>query len=188
MRAWKWHEWLGAIAIVGFIAWLLYIFYARDSERHPIPSSLPAPPPAPSGQSVAPGPVSSWPTAAEALLAGYGDASSPPLEDLRKLLAGDGGVFSVVKDGSRNLIGGNQDLGSGPAGRQSEPPRVPAGGATAFSSGHGRIVDRRGSPLMVHPEAWRVLELRSAGPDRTAYTADDVVLPSNGLQPTADGH
>ena len=56
-----------------------------------------------------------------------------------------------------------------------------AEGHPVFSA-EGLLLDRWGTPLVVHPEAWRQLELRSAGPDKTAYTEDDLVLTPKGTQ------
>jgi hypothetical protein len=39
----------------------------------------------------------------------------------------------------------------------------------------GRLIDRWGSPLLLHQVARDHVELRSAGPDRVPYTADDLV-------------
>ena len=47
----------------------------------------------------------------------------------------------------------------------------------------GLLTDRWGSPLIVHPEAWKQLEIRSAGPDRVAYNADDLIITPAGIQP-----
>jgi hypothetical protein len=128
--------------------------------------------PAPRPQPAAPKPA---PHPAESLLAGYADPASPPIEDLRKLHRVVTGYFSVVKDPARHPIGGNADLAA--ALRGENPNRevfLPA--AHPVFSADGLLLDRWGSPLIVHPQAWRELELRSAGPDRTPYSADDLVL------------
>ena len=44
----------------------------------------------------------------------------------------------------------------------------------------GLLIDRWGSPVIVHPEAWRQIELRSAGPDKIPYNEDDLILRPNG--------
>ena len=62
----------------------------------------------------------------------------------------------------------------------TSPARVPV------HYGAGGIPDRWGSPLIVHPEAWRQLELRAAGPDKVPYTADDLILTPKGTQAPAE--
>lgn len=146
--------------------------------RTPPPPARQAPAPAPAAEPDTPRPQ----TAAESLLAGYANPASPPLEDLKKIHRVVTGYFSVVKDSSRHPIGGNADLAA--ALRGENPNRetfVPAN--HPIFSADGLILDRWGSPLVVHPRAWRELELRSAGPDRRPYTDDDLVLLPNGRPP-----
>ena len=91
------------------------------------------------------------------------------------------GYFSVVKNPSRNPIGGNADLAA--ALRGENPNRtvfVPLG--HAIFSPEGLLLDRWGTPVIVHPEGWRRIELRSAGPDKTPYTEDDLILAPSGLR------
>lgn len=40
------------------------------------------------------------------------------------------------------------------------------------------VVDRHGTPLIVHPISRKLLEIRFAGPDRKPYTSDALVWPS----------
>lgn len=47
----------------------------------------------------------------------------------------------------------------------------------------GELIDRWGSPIIIHRVSARVNELRSPGPDRQAYTADDVLLGPATLPP-----
>ena len=122
------------------------------------------------------------PTALEKLLEGYGDPSTPPVEDLRKLHRAIAGYFSVVKDTSRFPIGGNADLAAALRGENANREVFVAGGHSVFSS-DGLLIDRWDTPLVVHPEAWGRLELRTAGPDKTAYTDDDLVLTPDGIRP-----
>jgi hypothetical protein len=167
----KWHGWL-ALAII--LALLGGIFVHLHSLP-PRPVEIPAPRPQPAAPKPAPHP-------AESLLAGYADPASPPIEDLRKLHRVVTGYFSVVKDPARHPIGGNADLAA--ALRGENPNRevfLPA--AHPVFSADGLLLDRWGSPLIVHPQAWRELELRSAGPDRTPYSADDLVLLPTGTPP-----
>ncbi len=40
----------------------------------------------------------------------------------------------------------------------------------------GQIVDRWGSPYWLHPNSGARVEIRSAGPDKSLFTSDDVIL------------
>lgn len=41
---------------------------------------------------------------------------------------------------------------------------------------NGQLIDRWGTPFWFHPESGTKMEIRSAGPDRNLFTADDVLL------------
>lgn len=169
MRRWKWHDWLIALAILGLLCWLVLST-----------GSKPAPPPSAATRSVPPA-QSTNPTAAVSLLAGYADPATPPIDDLRKLHRVVTGYFSVVKDSSKNPIGGNADLAAALRGENPNKEIFLPANHPVFSA-DGLLLDRWNSPLIVHPEAWRELELRSAGPDRMPYTEDDLILLPNGRQ------
>lgn len=122
-----------------------------------------------------PQPMPPVPTGSESLLAGYGDPATPPMEDLRKIQHVAIGYFSVIKDSGRFPIGGNADLSAALRGENSNREIFVRPGNPVFSS-DGLLIDRWGHPLVVHPQAWRELELRSAGPDGVPYNADDLIL------------
>lgn len=119
------------------------------------------------------------PSAAEALLAGYGDPATEPVEDLRKLHRVVVSYFSVIKESSRHPIGGNADLAAALRGENPNQEVFLPADHPVFSP-DGLLLDRWDTPLVVHPQAWRELELRSAGPDRTPYTDDDLILAPTG--------
>lgn len=121
------------------------------------------------------------PSAAEKLLDGYGDPAVEPIEDIRKIHRIAAGYFSVIKDSSRNPIGGNADFSAALRGENPNREIFLRGDHRVFVD--GLLVDRWGVPLVVHPEGWRSLEIRSAGPDRKPYTEDDLVILPTGLQP-----
>jgi hypothetical protein len=135
--------------------------------------------PVPSRSQSVPKPAA--PTAGERLLEGYADPASPPIEDLRKLHRVLTGYFSVVKNPSRNPIGGNADLAAALRGENPNRTVFVPSDHTIFSP-DGLLLDRWNTPVIVHPEGWRRIELRSAGPDKTPYTADDLILAPSGLR------
>jgi hypothetical protein len=124
------------------------------------------------------------PTPSERLLEGYGDPGTPPIEDLRKIHRVVTGYYSVVKDSSRNPIGGNADLAAALRGDNPNREVYVRPGHPVFGK-DGLLVDRWGSPIVVHPEEFRRLGLRSAGPDRSPYNADDLLLSPTGAQQQA---
>ena len=128
--------------------------------------------------------LQSAPTASESLLTGYADPATPPIEDLRKIQHVAVGYFSLIKDARRFPIGGNEDLSAALRGENPNRETFIRAGHPVFSR-EGLLLDRWGSPLIVYPEAWRELELRSAGPDRIPYNGDDLVLSPTGTSSPA---
>ena len=161
---------LGLVAIVMIAGWYFFPAPSRGTPTQPaLVTSQPEPPrPTP-------------PTAAEILLEGYGDASTPPIEDLRTMHRVVTGYFSLVKDSSKNPIGGNADLAAALRGENPNREIFVKEDNKVFNR-EGLLQDRWGTPLIVHPEGWRQIEFRSAGPDKIPYNEDDLILTPSGLQ------
>jgi hypothetical protein len=155
------------------------VLLALWQSRTPPPPARQAPAPAPAAEPETPRVT----TAAESLLAGYADPASPPLDDLKKIHRVVTGYYSVVKDSAKHPIGGNADLAAALRGDNPNQEVFLPANHPVFST-DGLLLDRWGSPLVVHPQAWRELELRSAGPDRTPFTDDDLrLLPTGAPAP-----
>jgi len=157
------------LAVAGIMVWW------KAGMREKVAGAPPVPP-----RSQVPV-VPAEPRAGERLLEGYGDEATAPIEDLRKLHHVLGGYFSVIKDPSRFPIGGNADLAAALRGENANREVFLPAGHAIFSK-DGLIQDRWGTPVIVHPEGWRQIELRSAGPDKKPYTEDDLVILPTGLQ------
>lgn len=74
-----------------------------------------------------------------------------------------------------NPVGQNEDVVAALLGQNSKQtawlsPQSP-------SIVDGKLVDRWGSPYWFHPVSGKHMEVRSAGPDRELFTADDLALP-----------
>jgi hypothetical protein len=74
-----------------------------------------------------------------------------------------------------NPIGTNAEIMSAVGGQNRQQARlgVPEG---MVLNEHGELLDRWGTPYFFHALAKDEMEVRSAGPDRTLWTGDDVVL------------
>ena len=161
---------LMVFAMLGVLVWVsnqLGSIQRQRPSKIPVASRLPIPSPA------------TAPTAAESLLTGYGDPATPPIEDLRKIQRVATGYFSLIKDAQRFPIGGNEDFSAALRGENPNREIFIRAGHPVISP-QGLLLDRWGSPLIIHPEAWRELTLRSAGPDRIPYTGDDLALSPTG--------
>ncbi len=156
------------ILLFALIAMVIWVSNRLDFPVEPSPAQ-------PSGKSEIKSSPPPGPSATEALLAGYGDPATPPLDDLRKIQRVAIGYFSVIKDSVRFPIGGNEDFATALRGENPNREVFIRPSHPVFSE-DGLLIDRWGSPLIVHPEAWRQLELRSAGPDRHPFNDDDLIL------------
>ena len=157
-------------------ALLLLLILAYWNWRPQPPVSTPtAPPPQLIGAApTAPPPIGNQ------ILSHYGDPATPPREDLtwmsRALLN-----FSTLVKGPQPLpLGANEEIAAALMGKNSarlvflQPP--PPALITAQ-----QLIDRRGTPLYFHAESKDRIDIRSAGPDKQLWTADD-------LHRNADGH
>ena len=102
-------------------------------------------------------------------------ADGSPAEDLAALHDLVAGYLQSGLGDSRRSIGFNEDLIPALTDRA-------ALGDAALPLDHpsirdGHLLDRWGTPWQVHPLAADDIQLRSAGPDRRLYTADDLMMP-----------
>jgi len=162
-----------AFALVAILAIAVWLLLPGPSPEVPSPSFRVV------SQPEVPKPLR--PTAAELLLENYGDPATPPIEDLRAMHRVMTGYFSLVKDPSKNPIGGNADLAAALRGDNPNREVFVKANNKVFNS-QGLVQDRWGSVLIVHPEGWREIEFRSAGPDKIPYNADDLILSPTGIQ------
>lgn len=103
-------------------------------------------------------------------------ADGSPREDLAALGDLVSGYLQSGLGDARRSIGFNEDL-------VPALTDTAALGEAALPADHpairdGRLLDRWGTPWQVHPLAHDLIQLRSAGPDRRLYTADDLVAPN----------
>ncbi len=172
MKRFRWLLALLAILLIGVLCEKL--FQAHPGHDRPRPERR-------SQQVISQAPaVLENPTASERLLERYADPATPPLDDLRKIHRVVIGYFSLIKNAIRFPIGGNEDFAAALRGENPNGQVFVRSGNPVFSA-DGLLIDRWGSPLIVHALAWQQLELRSAGPDRVPYTADDLVLSPAGV-------
>jgi hypothetical protein len=100
-----------------------------------------------------------------------GNTPQRDLEILKGLL---GQFTTVLKPGNAPPLGDNQDITAALTGHNKLhivfiPPNHPAIDA------QGRLLDRWGTPYFFHARSAETFDLRSAGPDKILFTADDVV-------------
>lgn len=113
-------------------------------------------------------------TLGDQVLANYGNPNSELHDDLSLFKNYLGNVLLLVKQRDPRHYATNEDLALFLLGQKGN--RTPfLSDCSAVLNGEQQLVDRFGSPLIVHPFSRDQVEIRSAGPDLIPYTADDVV-------------
>lgn len=113
------------------------------------------------------------PLLGETILRDYAKPSSSPENDLKSLSHLMDNFSLLVKPAVDMPMSVNEDWaaafrGSNPAHERFLPDRH------AALNAQGQLVDRWGTPLFFHALGGHRFELRSAGPDKKMWTADDI--------------
>lgn len=117
------------------------------------------------------------PFLSDKMLEGYAGGDTSGAEDLKMMARFIDSVFLLVKTRDTSDYSTNEELVLFLHGNNSHrssflPKEGPA------LNGDCQLIDRWGSPLIIHPLSQKILELRSAGPDKRAYTEDDLLWPN----------
>lgn len=107
------------------------------------------------------------------LLRGYGEPGSKPENDLTLMARLMDNFQLLGKAAANRPLSANEDWADALRGRNPTHERFLSDSHRAFNTNH-QLVDRWGTPLFVHALGGGRFELRSAGPDRQFWTADDL--------------
>lgn len=118
------------------------------------------------------------PVLADTMLANYGTDESSGKEDFRKLTTFLDSVFLLVKKRDTADYATNEDLALFLKGSNPHQTAFLSADSPALNK-EGQLIDRWGSPIIVHPISRKLLEIRSAGPDQKPYTEDDFLWPNS---------
>ena len=160
---------LGVVALVALVVGGL-LWWPKRTPDAPAPV-VDAPP------VVAPAPVPSTFTedlSAEHLV-GYGTVASDPQRDLEMVKDAVDAFVRSIKIPGALPTGSNRELVAALAGENPHRIRF-IDSASPFINGDGELLDRWQVPLFFHFVEANDVGVRSAGPDRVLWTADDVVL------------
>lgn len=114
------------------------------------------------------------PTLGDQILAPYGSSKSTLEDDITLFRNYLSNVFILVKQRDPRHYSTNQDLAEFLLGKRGQlEPYLSS--STPVLSPSNELIDRHGSPLIIHPLSRDQIEIRSAGPDKIPYTKDDVV-------------
>jgi hypothetical protein len=99
--------------------------------------------------------------------------SLPPmtvLENMRTVIHQYASMFGG------NPVGNNQEITRALDGENPKQAHFVNPGAGMVINKNGELVDPWGTPLFFHALSGTVMEIRSAGPDRKMFTADDLII------------
>ncbi|MEQ1853588.1 MAG: hypothetical protein ABMA01_18575 [Chthoniobacteraceae bacterium] len=167
-----------SIAILAAIVLGFVLLPSRRPQR-PVGVTLsgdlqtPDPAATPRATGAATAPDSPTPLFGERILEHYADPSRPPDEDLQAMARTLENFALLVKGDNPLPLGANEEIAAALRGKNRGELRSLPDDHRAFNS-QGQLVDRWGSPLYFHAQSRDRLEIRSAGPDRQMWTADDL--------------
>lgn len=124
-------------------------------------------------------PPSAAPAAAEpepvgaAILKDYGSPKRTPEQDLTDMAHALTNFALLVKGPNPLPLGANEEVAAALRGRNKAHLRFLPDQSTVFNQ-QGQVVDRWGTPLFFHAADAQRIDIRSAGPDRQMWTADDL--------------
>lgn len=161
------------LAVIVFVALVAggLLWWPKRSPEAPAPvvvapPSVVAPPPAPSKLTE---------DLSAEYLVGYGTAASDPQRDLEMVKDAVDAFVRSIKIPGALPTGSNRELVAALAGENPHRIRF-IDPASPFINGDGELLDRWQVPLFFHFVEANDVGVRSAGPDRVLWTADDVMM------------
>lgn len=119
------------------------------------------------------------PLLGETILRGYADPALPPENDLTLMSHLMENSVLLLKSAANRPLSANEDWADFFRGRNSAQEKFLPDQHVALNT-HGQLVDRWGTPLFFHALGGGRYELRSAGPDKRLWTADDIQRNADG--------
>ncbi len=166
------NRWIAAILVGGVGVFLFNRPGTTDppAGKHVLPSTL---------QITSQKPAVEKPLVGERILEGYADASTTVRQDLTLVSHVLENFALLVKGDDPLPLGANEEIAAALRGRNRIQFRFVPDTSPLFNA-RGQIVDRWGAPLYFHAISHDRVEIRSAGPDKIMWTADDVQRQSDG--------
>ena len=109
----------------------------------------------------------------EEILKQYGAAGTRPEDDLHAMAHAFSNLMLLVKGGSPFHLGANEEFAAALLGKNAAHEVFLAAGHPCLNAA-SQLVDRWGTPLFFHARDASRIDIRSAGPDRVMWTADDL--------------
>lgn len=107
------------------------------------------------------------------ILKDYATASQPPQQDLTDLSNALSNFALLIKGDQPIPLGANEEIAAALRGKNKTQTTFLPPDAPCFNA-QGQVVDRWQSPLFFHVLDQHRIDIRSAGPDKEMWTADDL--------------
>lgn len=167
------NRWIKALLVCLIVAgW----FLSRETSGPPVHKSNRN---TPAIQVASQKPPTEKPPPGEAILQGYATAGTTVQQDLTLVSHALENFALLVKGNDPLPLGANEEIAAALRGRNRTQLRFVPETSPIFNA-QGQIIDRWGTPLYFHAASHDRVEIRSAGPDKIMWTADDVQRQSNG--------
>ena len=108
-----------------------------------------------------------------AILKHYGSDAQSPQQDITDLSHVFGNFSLLVKGDQPIPLSANEEIANALRGKNKIQLQFLPGDAPCFNT-QGQIVDRWQTPLFFHAQDKDRIDIRSAGPDKQMWTADDI--------------
>jgi hypothetical protein len=115
----------------------------------------------------------------ETILRGYADTNLPPENDLTLMSRLMENSLLLLKSAANRPLSANEDWADLFRGKNAAHEEFLPGSHVALND-KGQLIDRWQIPLFFHALGSGRYEIRSAGPDKAMWTADDIQRNSNG--------
>lgn len=113
------------------------------------------------------------------ILRGYADTRLPPENDLMLMSRLMENSLLLLKSAANRPLSANEDWADLFRGKNAAHEEFLPGQHVALND-KGQLIDRWTTPLFFHALGGGRYEIRSAGPDKTMWTADDIQRNANG--------
>lgn len=113
------------------------------------------------------------PLLGETILRGYADTNLPPQNDLTLMSRLMENSLLLLKSAANRPLSANEDWAALFRGQNGAREKFLPENSVALNS-QGQLIDRWRTPLFFHALGGSRYEIRSAGPDKKLWTADDI--------------
>lgn len=175
--SWKTFTRIGAVAVIGLIAWILFDQKKQVAGPTPVLPQEEIIPPGivvTESSAMVPPPPSSGSAPGDRLLVDYGNPDLPARSDVLALVNVISNFLVINKQATSRPLSANEEWSAALRGLRPDTEPWISESSRAFDSQH-RLIDRWATPLIFHALGGKQWEIRSAGPDRKPWNEDDLV-------------